>query len=93
VVRLASNPSTGYSWSVAQNDASLLKPLDDKYVRPDSKQMGAPGNQVFRFKTVGSGGTELILLYQNLSLSGVRAAKKYRVIVTIKDLVKFESGE
>lgn len=68
---------------MAQKDASLLKPLDDKYVRPDSKQMGAPGNQVFRFKAVGSGGTELILLYQNPSLSGVRAAKKYRVIVTI----------
>ena len=83
VVRLTSNPSTGYSWSVAQNDATLLRPLGNMYVRSRSKLMGAPGYQVFRFKAVGSGGgIQLILLYQGQT-RGVQAAKRFQTLVTI----------
>ncbi len=83
VVRLSSNPSTGYSWSVAQNDASLLRPLGNRYVRSLGKLMGAPGYQVFRFKAVGSGGgIQLILLYQGQT-RGVQAAKRFQTLVTI----------
>lgn len=83
VVRLSSNHTTGYSWQVAQNDASLLRPLGNRYVRSRTKLMGAPGFQVFRFKAVGSGGTQLILFYQ-AQTRGVQAAKKFQILATIK---------
>lgn len=83
VVRLASNPSTGYTWRMAQNESSLLKPVGDEYVPSRGKLLGAPGVQVFRFKAVAAGGTELILLYQSSTLKGVAAAKQFWVLVTI----------
>lgn len=83
VVRLGSNPSTGYSWQVAQSEPSRLKQLGDVYERPGGELLGAAGRQVFRFKEVTAGRTELIPLYRSAAMRGVRAAKQYKVLVTI----------
>ena len=63
-VRLHSNPSTGYGWQLA-------KPLDEKivvlvtndYIHPDTRLIGAGGNEVWIFKAVGRGQAEIALKY------------------------------
>jgi inhibitor of cysteine peptidase len=64
-VRLGSTPGTGYSWSIAMNDAAVLepigKPVDEKSqdLRP-----GAPGSRLFRFRAVKAGSSSLGLIYE-----------------------------
>jgi predicted secreted protein len=66
VVRLASNRTTGYSWSVDPNTSRLLK-LQGKprYQSPEDAAPGTPGHQVFRFLVAEQPGADadLTLLY------------------------------
>ena len=49
VLKLKSNPTTGYSWLLVNYDPNLVTPIDRKYVAPKSQSVGAPGYQVWRF--------------------------------------------
>lgn len=63
-VRLNSNPSTGYSWTVASNAPSVLSPVGEPKFEPAEKpKPGAPGTQSFSFRVVGGGGAFLELVY------------------------------
>ena len=63
-MRMHSNPTTGYGWQLA-------KPLDEKivvlvtndYIHPDTRLVGAGGNEVWVFKAVGQGQAEISLKY------------------------------
>lgn len=83
VVNLRSNASTGYSWSVAQNNPSLLRPMGSSYQPLIGGPPGAQGTQTFRFRAVGSGGEGLILLYQKRGMGGVQAAETFQMLVVI----------
>jgi inhibitor of cysteine peptidase len=83
VVKLPSTPGTGYSWTVAQNNASLLRPVGANAKPSDTGRPGAPGEQIFQFRAVSGGGEALTLLYRRPFEKGVEAAKKFRVLVTI----------
>lgn len=83
VVSLRSNASTGYSWNVAQNNPSLLRPMGSSYQNTPGGPPGAPGRQMFRFRAVGSGGEGLILLYQKSGMGGVQAAETYQILVVV----------
>jgi inhibitor of cysteine peptidase len=63
--KLASNPSTGYSWSVSQGyNTSVVNPVSSSYIAPDGDTvMGASGVQVFTFIGVGTGTTNLTMNY------------------------------
>lgn len=47
--RLASNPTTGYTWYLLRYDTNLLKFKSYHYVLPHNKLIGAPGTAVFTF--------------------------------------------
>lgn len=84
IVRLSSNSSTGYSWTVGQNNSSLLaRQGESQYNKGDTGLIGAPGTQVFTFKAVGSGGEALALLYQRPNTGGIQAAETFRMMVVI----------
>jgi inhibitor of cysteine peptidase len=84
LVTLNANLSTGYSWNIAQNNGSLLRPSGKpSYQQADSGLMGASGTQTFKFKAVGSGGEGLVMLYQKNSLKGVQAADTFQILVVI----------
>jgi len=66
VVSLASNPSTGYGWHVAEIDESMLTQVGEtEFVqeRADEQLTGSGGTEVLRFESVASGTTILILTY------------------------------
>jgi inhibitor of cysteine peptidase len=63
VVRLRSNPSTGYAWRVCSAARPVLVLVARRYVPPPSRLLGAPGTAVLRFRAAKSGKTTLRLAY------------------------------
>jgi inhibitor of cysteine peptidase len=64
-VTLASNPTTGYSWALAKPlDAKLLTLVTNIYQRPETRLVGAGGQEVWTFKADGGEGrTDIALKY------------------------------
>lgn len=50
ILKLRSNPTTGYSWFLADYNQNLIKPIACKYVAPSTKMMGVPGYDVWEFR-------------------------------------------
>ena len=64
VVTLPSNASTGFQWKILKPlDKALLRLVSHEYVGAKSKLVGAPGTEVWRFRTVGAGSFTLRLGY------------------------------
>jgi inhibitor of cysteine peptidase len=64
VIELASNPSTGFVWTVAQEpDAAIVTLENQIYNKADSTAIGAPGTEQFSFRAVGTGTTTIGLKY------------------------------
>ena len=49
VVKLASNPTTGYQWKVVQFDKDLLTLSSSQYQRPQTNLIGAGGQMFYTF--------------------------------------------
>ena len=63
VVKLESNPTTGYSWATV-GSTGTVKFLDSKYAPPSSSAAGAPGEQLLTFRATRPGSTKLNLRYR-----------------------------
>ena len=61
---LDSNPTTGYSW-VPLFDKSFLE-LIDRSFKENSKRIGSPGKEVFKFNPIKRGSTTLIMIYKRV---------------------------
>ncbi len=64
VISLSANLSTGYKWKLGKplnND--LLKLVGTDYIQPSEKIPGMAGKEVWTFKAVGNGITEIYLIY------------------------------
>lgn len=62
-VSLEGNPSTGYTWEVAEIDEQVLRQIGEPVFTSESQNLGSPGAQVLRFRAVGEGQTTLRLVY------------------------------
>jgi inhibitor of cysteine peptidase len=62
---LPSNPSTGYSWKIIDDDRSILLPLGEPQfnLASGTPMPGAGGTETFTFKGVSPGVTTLTLVY------------------------------
>lgn len=66
VVRLESNPSTGYGWEIDELDESILQQIGGigfESSVPDNPPPGTGGWAILRFEAVGEGESELRLIY------------------------------
>ena len=63
VISLEGNPTTGYTWEVAEVDEAVLKQVGETEFKPDTGDVGSPGMQTLRFETVSSGKTDLELVH------------------------------
>lgn len=51
IIKLNSNPTTGYSWALRSYDKNLLTPINHLYQAPqNTKLIGAPGYELWTFK-------------------------------------------
>jgi inhibitor of cysteine peptidase len=62
-VSLEGNPTTGYTWEVVEVDEQVLRQIGEPAFTPESEAVGAPGEQVLRFRAAGEGRTTLRLVY------------------------------
>ena len=63
VISLEGNPTTGYTWEVAEMDEGVLRQVGETEFEPESDALGSGGVQILRFEVVNSGQTDLDLVY------------------------------
>ena len=63
VVRLESNPSTGYEWGAELSDSSVLS-LSGQTFETESELAGSPGVEVFTFQAESAGRSTISLAYR-----------------------------
>ena len=88
VLTLESNPTTGYSWEVVEAEDSVLRqsgePEFEAASELDPPLVGAGGVEVFRFEAVGTGETQLELVYHRPWEEGVEPLETFSVQVIIR---------
>jgi inhibitor of cysteine peptidase len=78
-VRLAGNPTTGYTWQ-ASVDSSYLELVDQEF-EPRGEGVGAGGHEVFRFRARATGETEIGFEYRRPWGGAARGAAHFRVVI------------
>lgn len=85
VVTLASNASTGYSWSLAQNsDETVLSKTGNKYIAPQTTLMGAPGKEEWTFKALKKGNSTISIVYSRPWETDTPPAQTFDLTVVVK---------
>ena len=83
-IELEGNPSTGYTWEVADMDIAVLKQVGETEFETESDLVGASVVQVLRFETIGRGETALNLVYHRPWEEDVLPEEIYEVSVVVK---------
>ena len=85
LVKLSSNPSTGYSWAVKGDPSPLkLEKTSVKKGKQSSKKVGAPGVQELRFDATSAGMASLTLEYRRPWEYTASPAKTFSVRVNVR---------
>lgn len=63
VLKLASNPTTGFNWEITGLDTAVLEQVGEVDYKADSNLVGSGGTNTWTFKAVSSGETRLTLIY------------------------------
>jgi inhibitor of cysteine peptidase len=85
VVTLEANPTTGYSWEVAEPlDEQVLRQLGEPEFKVESDLMGAGGVQILRFEAVNAGKTTLKLVYHRPWEKGVEPLNTFSIQVVVR---------
>ena len=92
VISLDSNPSTGYSWQVAEIDEDMLHQVGESEFEQIVPLLGAPEKQILRFKPAGPGQSTLKLVYRRPWEKGVEPAKEFSVQVVGPPTITPEKG-
>lgn len=84
VLRLESNPTTGYGWEIAEVDETILREAYHEYEAESSDLVGSGGHEIWRFQTQSSGSTTLLLEYKRPWEEGVEPEKTFSVHVVVR---------
>jgi predicted secreted protein len=83
-ITLAANRTTGYSWRLtAPLDAAVLKQVGNDYQAADSGAVGAAGEEVWTFESVGKGTVQLNFAYVRPFEKDAKPVKtaKYSIVI------------
>ena len=87
-VTLCSNPTTGFQWESAQiSDQTVLQQTDHKFVPPPERPEpveGEAGKEVWTFKALKKGTTEVSLEYSRPWEEGEKGEWTFVLTVTVK---------
>lgn len=90
VLRLESNPSTGYTWTEAESPGAVLRatsePAFEAPAAPSGAptRVGAPGHQVFGYEVLRTGSTRIVLVYTRPWERGVPPARRFDVQLVVR---------
>jgi inhibitor of cysteine peptidase len=84
-VTLEGNPTTGYSWEVAEPlDEQVLRQVGEAEFKAESEALGAGGVQILRFEAVNAGQTTLNLVYHRSWEEGVEPLETYSLQIVVR---------
>lgn len=78
-VVLNDDPNDGYDWTVGRYDDDILERISGPSAIPSN------GTSVTRFRVTGSGTTDLLLRYNNVSGAGDNDIMAFQVTVIVRD--------
>jgi len=85
VVTLEANPTTGYTWEVAEPlDEQVLRQAGEPEFKPESDLAGAGGVQILRFEAVNAGQTALKLAYRRSWEKDVEPLNTFSIQVIVR---------
>jgi len=84
VIALKSNPSTGYLWEAVELDETVLQQKGEAKFKAQSKLVGAPGVQTFRFEARSTGQTTLRLVHHRPWEKDKAPLETFTVQVTVR---------
>ena len=85
VVRLPSNPTTGYRWSLAQQSTPVLEPEGAPTYEKGAGDAGAGGTETWRFAPTKAGEGTLRLEYRRLWETDAAPARVVSYKVTVRE--------
>ena len=88
IVRLPSNPTTGYRWSLVQQTAGVLEPDGAPTYEQGSGGAGAGGTETWKFVPIKAGEETLRLEYRRLWETDAAPARVVSYKVTVQDAKK-----
>ena len=83
-VELEGNPSTGYTWEVAEMDTALLIQVGETEFETDNDLVGASGVLILRFESIGTGETPLHLVYHRPWEEDIPPEETFDVSLVVK---------
>ena len=84
VVTLASNVTTGYSWSLTDNsDSSVLTEIGNEYIAPQTTLAGAGGKEEWTFKALKKGNSTISMGYRQPWETGTPPAETFSLTVVV----------
>lgn len=84
-ISLQSNQTTGYQWQLAEPlDQKVVKKVNSEYKPDQSDAMGAGGVEVWTFKAVGKGDTEIKMKYVRPQEAGAKPSEERVFKVTVE---------
>ena len=84
VLKLASNPTTGYDWEIVDLNAAILEKVGEVEYKSDSALTGSGGVNTYTFKAVGSGNMQLSLVYHRSWEKDIPPIETFVMDVTVK---------
>jgi len=85
LVKLAANPTTGFTWVIASKEDAKLKAADKPvYEAAEKGKVGGGGTQIFTFTATAPGIMEVEMHYKRTFEKDKEPAKTYKFKVTIK---------
>lgn len=80
-VKLASNPSTGYSWTLLTHDTTVVVNTGNQYIASGSATTGSGGYEEWTFITAATGVTTIRMEYVQAGASTV--AETFEITITV----------
>jgi inhibitor of cysteine peptidase len=84
IVKLAGNPTTGYSWQLADQDENIVKLDGDPEYKSDSVLVGSGGMYTYHFKAVSSGTVTLKFNYLRTWETDTAPAQTFSIIIEVQ---------
>ena len=80
ILTLGSNPTTGFQWpdQATIGDSIILSQYSHQFVQPTTNLAGAPGKDVYVFKTLAAGTSTIQLQYSRPWEGGRRVCGRWR---------------
>jgi len=83
-VRLESQPTTGYKWSVHSDTTEKLTLIDQTETKPETPGYDRPVFQIFKFRAQQNGSGKLHLVYARSWEKSKPPARSYELDITIQ---------